>query len=362
MEKSAAKRNGFVDLQRFIFAIIIVLFHSENYRKSIMPNGYIAVEFFLVLSGYLLASKAYSYKGTDLWNDNVKLVIRKFNSFFPFLAISCVFGSLIYSIFFASIKSYFNVLLLSFVDYIPLQMYGFSGIIISGVSWYLSVLLFSTFLLFPILVKNRDVFVKYLAPIIVLVFYGIIEKRSGSFGKPDNWYGMVYSGMLRGIAGISLGTVSYEVRKKVDSIKSSKANQIMVTIAPIAIIVVTIYFALLSEGARSNELIFIPLMLLLVVTSFSDKNKLGVAFNGRAFSFLGKFSLSVYLCHYYIANIIPLFVEDTKSSIATVVYLGAVLVTAAINYVVGKLLINKKTRWYTIFTLVVLVLIAYFSL
>lgn len=357
MAGNVTKRNGLIDLERFVFSIFIVLLHSENYRNSIMPNGYIAVEFFLVLSGYLLAKKAEEYQGTNLWNDNVRLVLHKFLSFFPFLLLSVIWSGLLYSVLLTSSSRFFITMALSFSDIFPVQMLGYFGIFISGVSWYLSVLLVGTFLLFPILVKKRDVFIKYLAPLFVLFAYGYIEKKQGCFQLPDVWYGVIYSGMLRGIAGLSLGAISYEIRKVIDSVKPGKLNKMVISAASVVIIALTVMFSLLGEVYIKLEAVFLPLMLLLIALSFSQHNVLASACSGKICGFLGKLSLSVYLCHYYTANLIPLFVSNGASNQATIVYLSAVMAFALANYFVGKLLINRKTRWFTAVALTVLVII-----
>ena len=54
--KDISKRNGEIDLFRFIFSVMIIIFHFGNtYNYRIFQNGYIAVEFFFVVSGYLMA-------------------------------------------------------------------------------------------------------------------------------------------------------------------------------------------------------------------------------------------------------------------------------------------------------------------
>lgn len=47
------KRNGMIDFMRFVFCILIVLEHSELFRGRMLA-GYIGVEFFFIVSGWLL--------------------------------------------------------------------------------------------------------------------------------------------------------------------------------------------------------------------------------------------------------------------------------------------------------------------
>lgn len=46
-------RNGIIDFMRFVFCILIVLDHATLFRGR-MVAGYIGVEFFFIVSGWLL--------------------------------------------------------------------------------------------------------------------------------------------------------------------------------------------------------------------------------------------------------------------------------------------------------------------
>ena len=60
------RRNGTISLWKFIFAVIIVLFHASafypNWNNYFVKGGYIAVEFFYVISGYYLAKNILNKK------------------------------------------------------------------------------------------------------------------------------------------------------------------------------------------------------------------------------------------------------------------------------------------------------------
>ena len=55
-------RDYFIDLLKFVFALLIVLYHSknlvENEGDSIFIGGVISVEFFFLTSGYYFAKSA----------------------------------------------------------------------------------------------------------------------------------------------------------------------------------------------------------------------------------------------------------------------------------------------------------------
>lgn len=64
MNKS--KRNLEIDLCKFIFSIIIVLLHSFNLFNGkflYMPGGSIGVDFFFIVTGYLLMNSIEKHEG-----------------------------------------------------------------------------------------------------------------------------------------------------------------------------------------------------------------------------------------------------------------------------------------------------------
>ena len=71
------KHNGIISLWKFIFACVIVLFHCNTFYES-TPNyfvkgGYIAVEFFFIVSGFYMARKALK-KQTKNINNKINLI------------------------------------------------------------------------------------------------------------------------------------------------------------------------------------------------------------------------------------------------------------------------------------------------
>ena len=60
-EKMTGKRNGKIDLLRFLFAVIIVLHHTRYLfgdEHCFFHGGSLAVEFFFIVSGYLMTAHA----------------------------------------------------------------------------------------------------------------------------------------------------------------------------------------------------------------------------------------------------------------------------------------------------------------
>ena len=51
------QRNGFIDVLKFLFSIVIVIFHYYSPKYSYLGMGYTAVEFFMITSGIFFWNK-----------------------------------------------------------------------------------------------------------------------------------------------------------------------------------------------------------------------------------------------------------------------------------------------------------------
>ena len=74
------KRNGEIDVLRFVFSIFIVLYHfGDVFKVDIARFGFIGVEFFFVVSGVLMARTAKLKK-----EKYVTFISKKIKSFYPY--------------------------------------------------------------------------------------------------------------------------------------------------------------------------------------------------------------------------------------------------------------------------------------
>ena len=82
-------RNGSIDLMKFVFTLVIMLFHTNK----LFGGGYIAVDFFFVVSGYLMAVSMekrmtrQSQKPVPLGQDTVSFLLHKAGGIFPYYVV-----------------------------------------------------------------------------------------------------------------------------------------------------------------------------------------------------------------------------------------------------------------------------------
>ena len=111
------QRNGLIDFYRFIFALIIVIHHAmwldgryvgDIENKVFFRGGYSAVEFFFILSGYLLSKKAYDNQMNDkigelTWNE----ITKRVKALYPSFIISNILSTFSYLLISISFRYFF---------------------------------------------------------------------------------------------------------------------------------------------------------------------------------------------------------------------------------------------------------------
>ena len=94
------KRNGTIELWRFIFSLLIVMFHS-NYIPSYFSGDYnwiksqsIGVEFFFIVSGFLMAKSAQKYQD-NVGTDTGKFILKKYLGILPVYLFAHIISSVV---------------------------------------------------------------------------------------------------------------------------------------------------------------------------------------------------------------------------------------------------------------------------
>ena len=96
--QKSSKRVGEMEFLRFIFSIIIVFHHSRNFignETSLFLNGAFAVEFFFILSGFLMMKSIsrMNDKYENLGMETVQFIKKKYLSLCPDMIISWIIGA-----------------------------------------------------------------------------------------------------------------------------------------------------------------------------------------------------------------------------------------------------------------------------
>lgn len=358
MVQSVNRRNGKIEFLRFLFAFIIVFHHSRALlgdEKCIFLGGSLAVDFFFIVSGYLMMKTIEKQKlsniyDMDLGKETILFIWKKFKSVYPDVLIAWIIAVCFVS--YAKDNTFVEMMKL-FVDSVfevtLLKMSGLSIATVNGVTWYISSMLLCMIVLYPIIRKYHDMMVHVGLPLIVLLTMGYLCAEFGEPRNPRQWIGFTYKENLRALAEISLGAICYQITVRGSKIYFSRLQKIMLSFLENGLYIITILYMYYCK-AGVYDYFFILLIAVAVTLSFMEKGIDADLFNCPLVYWLGKYSLPLYLGHTYYAQhlnlILPEYFTDNQRM---AMYIFCAIATASFIWGMSKLIKTKIPNIYHFF-------------
>lgn len=303
-------RNAVIDLLKFIFAIMIVLYHSKSFsgdEPRIITGGYIAVDFFFVVSGYYLAlsasapsaSPSGSGHSDSVGKETFYYICRRLRRLYPeFISASIIALIVRSAVLHWGLKEAAVNVLKAAGEWSFLQLAGFNTGGLVGASWFLSALLLASVLIFPLARKYKESFFYLGAPMIFIFLFGFTYStlpHFQSYATPV--LAITNVGMVRAIMELSAGCFVFILVKELNK---SSWNSVMR--AALSVLEVFIFGALIvyySSGSHYNKIDWYAILLIIAGVTITQTNLCysAAAIRGRFFEFLGKISFDLYLGH-----------------------------------------------------------------
>lgn len=306
------KRNGKIELMRFVFAIVIFFFHTSaddmidgmNTGSDIFSffrHGNMGVEFFFLVSGYLLAASAYKLKNENSISKNTFVfTYKKITGFFGFHMIAWLLAEI--SWFTLNKPDDLHAFWQDFVMTLPtlflIQKTGMKAIDPTVVEWYLSVLIVCSFVLFALVLRYKKNFTRIAAPVLGIMLVGALSRNSGDISGVFDFVlnNSVSKAMVRGFSEMCLGIFSYEIVQYIKNLNVSKSAERFWSAVEICSYLIVFYY-IISKESNSYEPYALLALFAAVTLSFSDITFSGDRFQNKFVYTLGKLSLPIYLAH-----------------------------------------------------------------
>lgn len=231
-------RNYFIELLRFFFAVLILLYHGLAFLapdSSFLrcTNGAVAVEFFFILSGFLMANSAKKKIGdtANIGKDSVDFIKKKYLSVFPYHLFSYV-CSFIVAVILGSLTVVGAVKL--FVNSLPnlfmLDMVGLPYTMVAGYVWFVSAMLIAMAVLYPILRRWFSVFTNIIAPVLGVLLLGWLAQTYGRLTYISFWTGLTFKGVLRAVAEIAFGCAAFALCERLKERDFTKFGKLVLSL------------------------------------------------------------------------------------------------------------------------------------
>ncbi len=277
-------RNSWIELNRFIFAVSVFIFHLciyFNLEPAVFRGGFLSVEFFFFVAGYFLSKNFKKDPGIKFAFYYIKDKIKKV---YPMYVISLVIAVA------ADCIDKRTFRLINIPEFFMVQWLPFEGEVLNSPLWFMPALIFGglfLILLASLFKTKADVFGLFICPLLsvsIYVYFFVKEKKIDIIGS--------YYGIVRGVAGVALGWFIYSLLAQ---IKERKEDSLICLI----ISETMIFFLLVWENfAHRDRYNFIFIVFLAVAFIFLIHGNVKVKDKtAKVFSVLGKISLPLYIFH-----------------------------------------------------------------
>ncbi len=306
---------GEADFWKLMFSLVILLFHgTEGFAGAgdpqIFPAGALGVDFFLLVSGYLMMCSAERARKTcentpehSISRETASFLGRKLSTVGPAYGLSAVVSMVSWLVASMGIRhlSLGNLLEKGSMTLWNLLLLNGSGIryvSVNGSVWYISSMLFAMLLLYPICRRFREFYRCILVPGLVFCLLGYLSQVNGGLRGPGNYLPIgLTAGTCRAILEIALGSVVYDL---VGLLKSKNLTALSRwLLAGLELVCFAGVLGLIQVGCWGNgQLDFVALLLLFVAVTvvFSGQSALATVFSSPIWRICGTYSLHLYLC------------------------------------------------------------------
>lgn len=338
----ATSRNGAIDFWKFIFSLMVVQFHSSNLTKiktTPFVGGAIAVEFFFLVSGWLMAASISRHDEASIvtGRDSRDFMLHKIRGLCPEIFIAWGIGFIVQHIARkgVTVSVLIKDLMTGVWDMFFLRESGLEGFKANPAAWYISAMLLAMLVLVPLFFHSRDMFINVWAPILAIASLGWLSKNVGDLRGPTDWLGFCYKGWLRAVGELCMGVICWDICQKIKDIPFSKLARVLFTALELCCYLgVTAW----SYSHKGSQMDFVMLLLFAagVVVTFSRQSLLSSIFNKPLVYFLGKISFPIYLAHNYWSHALCRIYPGQEYARLYPKYVLAVMITTIVIYLTAQ--------------------------
>ena len=315
---------------RFVFMIVIAIWHFG--RINPFTHGYIAVDFYFLLSGYLLYGSYVRHK-----YDALKYTVEKLKRFYPEYIFVFIIAFLMKLKLLLRDSDALTVFLNAISEGLLINSVGIFSGGVNQPAWYLSVLLVGGGLLYAILHGNKKVAISIIFPLFVLLAYTYLIGINGST-EHFATKGALSQCLLRGMAGMALGVLLAAFKARYSDTLAKK-NVLLDIVCLLAVLIVCIVLFSVKHYDRFALLAFS----VLIISCFVPTTFINRILSSGIWAKLGGITFEMLLVHSPVIWVVNNLTRSIKMSIYGIfglafVYIVIVLICSfALKYIGNKL-------------------------
>ena len=323
------QRNGTIDLLRLYFTIAVVmahmisLFFQENSMRMPLRNGHISVEFFFVVSGYLMSTacnKKRSESGQSTGYATYLFFRHKMQTLYPIWLLACFISLLLY---FTNHRFSIAEIWKTLPAFLMISNLGFLDAHNIPWGWYIPTMLLAMAILFPLGYRFRSTFFYWMAPLIALFTAVFLFQRNGKImALQEEWLILIYPQTIRALCGLCLGCCAWTIKERLNTWdgKLTIMGTTILSLFELALWSVPI-FGLLGIVSAYMHLPFMLCFMAGTALAFSNLTWQGKIIRGSFFSWIGRISYAIYLAQFLSKELTPRWVDPTNTGLFIATYL-----------------------------------------
>ena len=343
-----------IDGLRGVFALAVAVMHLN--KQLIVPGAYLAVDFFFVLSGFILS---YVYLPRINQMTHFDFIRARLSRLWPLHMATLLFYVIINSATYYAMNGGFrlhpnwkgNDFSSFFENVFLIHNIGFQETLTWNYpSWSISVEFWVNVFLFAVLAAllKSDLRSKMVIWLVAIVFfcYVMLEVNLPHLGSKVgiiSQFGYVFNaGLLRGFGGIFLGVLVYLLTARMDARRTiAPIPNVIKNILEVLLISIVFYFIFVQYNKETDITAVFVFALLLTSLSIGQKTILAHILSIKPLTYLGMISYSIYLCHAPILQFFKrweLFFGDGFSdwTVAVIFTVVTILISTFAYYLIEK--------------------------
>lgn len=286
------RNDNMIYIWRIIFANMIAFFHfdgvyniTENW--GLINGWYIAVEFFFIVSGFLL----YQQCKDGRYTSNVAYIKDKIFKIYPTYLICFIIAFMFKTA--NDPAGRMGVLYDSFWELVCLQSIGLDRgwNYVSSTTWYISALFICSFFLFFLLKNYEKITVDFLIPLSIIIFYSWFYRNGAMLDVVIDIDGFYRNGaLMRGIAGMGLGVIAARLNGYL--VENAKNKMLWKGFSIIGFLSVILHS--LKNGYSSNDFPMAFILCICIAIGFLPNERVKIP---GIIKYWSKATLGLYLIH-----------------------------------------------------------------
>lgn len=348
-EKYNRISNNSLGIWRIFFTLSIMLYHFSSSSSiytdypMIKKHWYISVEFFFILSGYLLMQHIEHNKEESIGAYLSKRIYR----LYPEYVIAFIVMAFIRAA--NQNLNVIKVIIPNWLELVMLQNIGTGRYdFVNSPAWYVSTLLIASLILFYMLKEHRKVFLEFIAPIGMIVIFSYLYREYAFLDVYYQTKGFLLNGpVMRALLGMTVGIYVYLISTSEPVKRFFEKVRGFCILIEIVFFIGALSFATLVEDGEYDYLILI--LFAIGILCASQDMYIGKICKIRVIKWLDEISYSAFLCHnavialgFYVFKIFKWQLD----AVSVILFILITLIVASVYHYLCKgirIIIKKKS-------------------